>query len=140
MKSVRSSEGPNWLNFSLPASLEAVDGICCRTKEWLRAKGLERGWFEVQLLLREALNNCVLHGCRSDPEQEVRLEISLQGSTVRIAAEDQGEGFAWKECLGSAPSLPLDGESGMGLTILRLYADSMDFNEKGNRVVLSKRI
>jgi len=127
------------LYFTFPARLETVDRVCKQVEAMLKQKGLEQDIFDVQLLIREVLNNCVIHGCGMDPDKDVYMECLLGGDSICIQVEDPGEGFDWKETLNSC--LPEDTcINGRGLDIVCLYADSVEFNQKGNRVQVKKRL
>ena len=127
------------LYFTLPAQLETVDRVCKQVEAMLKQKGLEQDIFDIQLLIREVLNNCIIHGCGLDPGKDVYMEFSVGRDSISMQAEDPGEGFDWKETLNSC--LPDDTcINGRGLDIVCLYADSVEFNQKGNRVQVKKTL
>ena len=114
-----------------------VDELCERARCWLGENGLEDDWFAVSLLLRESLNNAVLHGNRNDPALYVDCELRLGRRWLSISVADSGAGFPWarfrKHCACCEDT------SGRGLEIYRLYADKVAFNRKGNRVLLQRQ-
>jgi serine/threonine-protein kinase RsbW len=126
------------LSFQIPATSSAVDDLCRQVKVWLSERNLEQEHFPVDMLLRESLNNAVLHGCCSDATQQIRCELEREGNWLRIAVEDPGSGFDWQFKL-DCPMCTTDCH-GRGLKILSLYADEITFNPRGNRVVLRRRI
>ena len=88
----------------------------------------------AELLLREMLTNAVCHGCEQDHRRQVRCHARLTPGTLALAVEDDGQGFDWRAALARSPDATES--SGRGLSILRLHATDLQFNEAGNRVDL----
>src|SRR5271169_3617482 len=92
---------------TLPADVSAISpvvGWVMRLVSELEyAAGKE---FEIELSLREALANAILHGCKEDSSK--KIEFSVTGDKDRgvlIVVRDPGEGFDHE----ALPS-PVDGE------------------------------
>jgi len=136
MFAVDVTPGGRRIRFS--ASLSLLDRAVATVVEFLKNRQATGRLFDVQLLLREALLNAVLHGSRSDPLRTVSLEITAQEGWLHLAVEDQGEGFDWRGRMAALPAPTAT--CGRGLTILALYADGVEFNEAGNRVRLAKSV
>ena len=47
----------------------------------------------VLVATMEATNNAIIHGNRSDPGKNVKIEIESQEAELMVHIEDQGEGF-----------------------------------------------
>ncbi len=122
----------------MASTLNAVDELCERARAWLRESGLEQDWFAVGLLLRESLNNAVVHGNRCDPGLHVDFELRRGRRWLSITVADSGEGFAWTRCRKHRACC--EDTCGRGLEIYQLYADRVVFNRKGNRVLLRLKI
>ncbi|MBP8815587.1 MAG: ATP-binding protein, partial [Desulfobulbus sp.] len=90
--------------------------------------------FAVDLLLREFLNNAILHGNRLDASKLVQVEVRVGRRVIVLSVADEGPGFDWRSrrCHKSGAT----DTSGRGLEIGRLYADRIRFNRAGNRVIL----
>lgn len=133
-------EAPSTLatQLELPAELGAVDQAAKRVGAMLGEAGLERIAFQVEVGVREALVNAVVHGSQSDPVKTVRLGVRLGPSRLEIDVEDEGEGFDHAG-MGREPPPP-DAESGRGLPIMFRWFDEVIYNDKGNRVRLVKRV
>lgn len=122
--------GERRLERRLPATLEAVDLLCAELRCGFLAAVPEAERFAVELLLREALTNAVLHGVRGAPDGEVSCSLRLLNGGIELRVVDSGAGFDWHmQGEGPAPSLA---ESGRGLEILHRYSSSVRFNPKGN--------
>jgi serine/threonine-protein kinase RsbW len=122
------------MRISLPACLEAVDRFCADLGVMLRPWVPDRERPAIELLLREALTNAVRHGNGSAAEGRVHCEIAALEGGMRIRVADDGEGFDWRQRLGSGQE-PL-AETGCGLPMLNSYANQVSFGEKGNEVQL----
>lgn len=93
--------------------------------------------FVAELLVREALNNAVLHGCNGDPDRMVGCRLKLNDRRLFIAVLDDGCGFDWRETMGSFPD-PI-ATSGRGIELLAHYSSRFRFNKRGNRVAIYVR-
>lgn len=122
----------------IPADLKAVDIVCNSLKKLLIKMSIEKDSHIPILLLREALNNAVIHGSKLDNTRSVTCQVSINNSQIDIAVKDEGDGFNWKDQINAC--IPPSSTSGRGLCIYKMYADSFSFNEKGNEVRLIKKI
>jgi len=133
---VREIKTGSGVRFVLPASLDCI----CRVDEALGRVVLARGWdvdaFAVRILLHEALMNAIVHGSGGDPEREVVVTVSEVAEGLTLVVEDSGEGFAL-ERLRAPVDVLADG--GRGIPLMRIYADEVRHNERGNVVTLFRR-
>jgi serine/threonine-protein kinase RsbW len=121
----------------LPATLEAVEGFFAEFRVRNRSLTTRAQAFSAELLLREALTNALVHGCREDPSRRIRCAWRLGNARLTIAVEDDGEGFDWRALTGRRSD---DGKtSGRGMEILRTYSTRVRFNARGNSVTILKR-
>jgi serine/threonine-protein kinase RsbW len=126
------------VRFKVPATLRAVDELCTRARSWVQENDLEKDWFAVAMLLRESLNNAVVHGSQNDPALYVSCELKCGRRWLTIAVEDCGDGFNWARLLKHRAHC--EDIHGRGLEIYKIYADEVVFNRRGNRVLLRRRI
>jgi anti-sigma regulatory factor (Ser/Thr protein kinase) len=126
------------IRFKIPASSMAIDELCDHARSWLRENGFEKDLFAMAMLLRESLNNAVIHGSRNDPALCVNCELKRGRRWLSIAVEDDGAGFNWARLLKHRANK--DDTNGRGLEIYQLYADEIVFNRQGNRVLLRRRL
>jgi serine/threonine-protein kinase RsbW len=126
------------LTFEVPATPAAVDALCARAEAWLVEGGFGTESFPVAMLLRESLNNSMLHGCGNDPKRFIRCEIRRGRKWLHITVEDDGPGFDWSSRLECRAGI--EECHGRGLEIYQLYSDAVEFNRRGNRVRFRRRI
>ena len=122
---------------TLPAVLDAIEPFLMEFREVCGVLRKASDRFTAELLLREALTNAVVHGSKCNPEKQVRCAVQLSDRRLRIAVEDDGEGFDWRSARTG-----LDrnvSSSGRGLQLLRHYATQVRFNAKGNVAIVIKR-
>ena len=115
----------------------------------------------VELALEEAITNAIVHGnleiqsslkeesfdefdrqirerCQRPPYsgRKVRISYDYGDGKAMFTISDEGNGFDWRNFIkkGEADQLELHGR---GLIIMRTFANSLDFNEKGDAVTLT---
>ncbi len=125
--------------WEIAARLENVDRVCCEISTWLEEQGLLAHLFPLELLAREGLNNAILHGCALNPAQQVHCEIHHDLTTLRFTVSDPGPGFNWQARIRRGLAAK-EAETGRGIQFYFLYADTVEFNSRGNQVTLTRQI
>jgi len=122
---------------SLPAVRDEVDRFCGELRSGLLADLPPGELFAVELLLREALTNAIVHGSREERSATIECEVRLVEGGIKIRVFDRGAGFDWRS--RAAEARGPNEEGGRGLRILDLYANQVVFSEQGNQVELTRR-
>jgi anti-sigma regulatory factor (Ser/Thr protein kinase) len=93
---------------------------------------------KMKIILTELFANAIYHGNQGDHSKRVIIGHVIDKKKVTISILDEGDGF--DPGLVPDPTLPenLVKDCGRGLYIVKNYADSMEFNQKGNRVTITK--
>ena len=124
------------LRRQIPADLNAVEAVALEIRQAAAGLCSPLDAFAVELLVREALTNAVLHGCRLDPEKSASISVRLTANRMVLAVSEKGPGFDWrKQLLHDADDLD---QSGRGMEIYRTLADRVRFNSAGNSLALTK--
>jgi serine/threonine-protein kinase RsbW len=97
-----------------------------------------RGIFGVRLALEEALVNAIKHGNGLDPTKEVFVTCQISNDKVRVVIEDQGPGFRLQDVPDPTEDENLEKPGGRGIMLMRAFLSVVEYNERGNRVVLEK--
>lgn len=118
------------------ASLENVDLICADISAWMMELNLSGHIFALELLVREALNNAIIHGSLMNLEKKVFAELQCDRNALCFKVRDDGAGFDWQAVLKRI--IDENRENGRGLKLYQLYADQVEFNERGNQVTLTR--
>ena len=94
----------------------------------------------VEIALREALNNAVLHGNRLDPGKVVRVYCRCErGKGVFVVVKDQGTGFDPDAIPNPLAAENLGVENGRGILLMRSQMDEVFFECEGSEVHMQKR-
>ena len=98
-----------------------------------------RDVFGIRLALEEALVNAIKHGNGLDPDKTVRVNCLIEDDLLRVEIEDQGPGFNMSDVPDPTAEENLERPCGRGIMLIRSFMTSVEYNAKGNRVVLEKR-
>lgn len=95
--------------------------------------------FGIRLALDEAIVNAIKHGNQFHPEKTVRVICLIQDDLFRVEIEDQGAGFNPAEVPDPTDDENLELPCGRGIMLMRSFMSTIEYNDKGNRVLLEKR-
>lgn len=127
----------------LPSHIEAVADAAAAAAGFARGCGLgEEAAFGIDMAVREAVTNAVVHGNKENEAKEVELIFNCWQRSLEIEVKDQGEGFDPK----SVPD-PTDPEnilktSGRGIFLMRSFMDEVEWflrPEGGTTVRMMKK-
>lgn len=97
---------------------------------------------EVKLAVSEAVTNAVIHGYGLSPEQQIRVEVGVEGGLLTVVVIDHGRGMedvAW----AMQPAVSSDPERmGLGFAFMQSHMDSLTVDSapgQGTRVTMTKR-
>ena len=101
------------------------------------------GWatadvFAVHLAAEEAITNAIVHGNRLDPAKRVHVACTVSPERVCIEITDEGEGFDPAAVPDCTLDERLDVPSGRGVMLMKSFMTRIEYNAKGNAVVLEK--
>jgi anti-sigma regulatory factor (Ser/Thr protein kinase) len=126
-----------WMRSEVRAISPLVDRLMRLIEGSQCVPGEELG---IELALREALNNAVLHGNREDPETKVHIRCRCQqGRELSIVVTDQGKGFDFEKTIRKGIARDPDSEHGRGLQLMKAYMDDVHFERGGSEVHMRKR-
>lgn len=93
---------------------------------------------KMKIILTELFANAIYHGNKGNHSKKVTVGHVIDKRKVAISIMDEGDGFDPSKV--PDPTLPdnLIKDCGRGLYIVKSYADKVEFNEKGNRVTITK--
>jgi len=129
----------NQLTCTFSSSLELVDQAVRQAVMFLKEHNSRINIFDFTLILREALNNAVLHGNKGNIACQVEFNLTVDNKTLKMTVTDQGKGFDWRERLKHQKANP-DQTSGRGLILFQSYGYIPSFNKSGNKLTLKKII
>ena len=98
-----------------------------------------RDVFGCRLALEEALVNAIKHGNRNDPRKSVRIACRIADDRFVVEIEDEGPGFEPEDVPDPTDEENLEKPSGRGIMLMRAFMTRVDYEGRGNRVLLEKR-
>jgi serine/threonine-protein kinase RsbW len=98
----------------------------------------EKDLFAVRLATEEALLNAIEHGNKCDRAKRVSVAYRLDAREAEITVADEGEGFDPNAIPDCTAADNLVKPRGRGVTLIRAFMDTVEFDAKGNRVRLVK--
>ncbi|MFZ5759038.1 MAG: ATP-binding protein [Thermodesulfobacteriota bacterium] len=121
------------------SSLANVDRTVEIIKKFIADRQINCNIFEFIYILREALNNAVLHGNRQDPALQVQCSVSFNNEEIAVTVSDQGTGFDWRAQLRKQ-KVAENALSGRGIHSMGNYGFTIRYNDSGNTLYLTKKI
>ena len=125
----------------MPSKIQAISPLVDRLIRLVEGSQCVPGdEFDVELALREALENAVVHGNREDPERKVHVRCRCQpGKEISIVVTDQGKGFDFGKIVGNGITSDPASEHGRGIQLMKAYMDDVHFERGGSEVHMRKR-
>ncbi len=94
----------------------------------------------VLVATMEATNNAIIHGNKSDPNKQVRLEILKDKEDLVIKIVDQGTGFDYTHVPDPTAPENLEKINGRGIFLMKRLSDDIVFSDEGRIVELKFRV
>jgi serine/threonine-protein kinase RsbW len=93
----------------------------------------------VELALREALTNAIVHGNRLDAHKLVHVRCRCKvGEGISLIVRDQGQGFDPRTIPDPLTVENLEADHGRGIHIMNLVMDGVSFEQRGTVVRMRK--
>jgi len=126
----------------MPSKVQAISPLVERLMRLIEGSQCVPGEeFGVELALREALANAVVHGNNEHPRAKIHIRCRCwPGKEISIVVTDQGKGFDFGMTGGNGLiSDPLS-ERGRGIHLMKAYMDDVHFERGGSEVHMRKRL
>jgi serine/threonine-protein kinase RsbW len=125
----------------MPSKIQAISPLVDRLMRLIEgAKCIPGKEFDIELALREALENAVVHGNQEDPDTKVHVRCRCQpGKEISIVVTDQGKGFDFERAASNGITTDPDSEHGRGIQLMKAYMDDVQFDRGGSEVHMRKR-
>lgn len=137
----RGLSGPQpFYSASFPSDSQTVEPIVHKIlRAVAREFNLDGQMSAVELSLREALANAVLHGNRGDRRKHVRVECfrDADGSLV-LVVRDTGPGFDPERVKDPTQPENLFRDCGRGIFLIRHFMDDVEFARGGREIRMRK--
>src|SRR4029077_363746 len=117
----------------MPSKIQAISPLVDRLMRLIEGSQCVPGEeFGVELAVREALENAVVHGNQEDSETKVHIRCRCQpGKEISIVVTDQGKGFDFETIVGNGITSDPAAEHGRGIHLMKAYMDDVHFERGG---------
>jgi serine/threonine-protein kinase RsbW len=127
----------------LPSRVEAIAEAAAAADEVARRLGLsEEAAYGLDLAVREAVTNAVLHGNKQNADVPVELTFVDTGAQLIVTVRDRGTGFDPAAVADPTDPQNLLKASGRGILFMRSFMDEVEWTrhpEGGTIVRMTKR-
>jgi serine/threonine-protein kinase RsbW len=125
----------------MPSEVRAISPLVDRLMRLIeRSQCVPGEEFDIELALREALDNAVVHGNQEDPETKVHVRCRCHpGNEISIVVTDQGKGFDFEKIVGNGIASDPASQHGRGIQLMKAYMDDVHFARGGSEVRMRKR-
>ena len=127
------------LEHSLPSEVAAISPFVDKLMRLIRKCGYaDEGESDVEVALREALANAIIHGNHENPGKHVHVRCCCEPSEISIAVKDERRGFDVDTI--ADPTAPENQGSihGRGIYLMKALMDEVRFEDGGVVVHMRK--
>jgi serine/threonine-protein kinase RsbW len=95
--------------------------------------------FEIEMALREALANAVLHGCKADPRKKIECTVECaEDRGIVIVVRDPGEGFDVAKLPCPTDEQNVFSDHGRGIYLISTLMDEVRYERNGSEIHMRK--
>jgi len=126
----------------MPSEIKAISPLVGRLMRLIEGSHCITGEEPaVELALREALSNAVVHGNRLDAHKLVHVRCRCKvGRGISVIVSDQGQGFDPRTVPDSVTVENLEADHGRGIHLMKLAMDEVLFDKRGTEVHMCKKL
>lgn len=128
----------------LPSRIEAIADAAAAAAEFVgRLKLSDEAAFGIDMAVREAVTNAVLHGNEQDETKTVEVTFKGSSELVEIAVRDRGRGFDPSNVPDPTDPQNILKTSGRGILFMRTFMDEVEWShhpDGGTVVRMTKRL
>jgi len=113
-----------------------VDNITQNLDKFIKALNIKKQYFEIKLIIVEAVSNAFIHGNNSDKNKPISIKWKLKENLLIISVTDCGSGVTVLKNYEEMDEDNILEECGRGLYLINCYTDEMEF--KGSSMIMKK--
>lgn len=137
----RFVDGPLKIHTWVPTKLDLISPLV----DWLMnlitaAHCVQRNEGFVELALREALSNAMIHGNRLEASKLVHVQCCCDCTGVSAIISDEGQGFDPSNLPNPLAVENLSAEHGRGIHLMKLAMDEVSFERGGAEVHMRGKV
>ena len=120
-------------DLKFPSRIEAVAEAAAAVSDFMKNLGIsEDVAFGVDMAVREAITNAVIHGNKLDAAKVVELRLRNTPEAFEITVHDQGTGFNPNDVPDPTKEENILKTSGRGIFFMRNFMDEVDWSVDAN--------
>ena len=113
---------------SLPSRIDTVATAAAAVAEFLSRSGItEDAAFGIDMAVREAVTNAVIHGNQQNENKTVDVTLKSSPDAVEISVHDQGAGFNPEDVPDPTAEENILKASGRGIFFMRSFMDEVNW-------------
>lgn len=113
-----------------------VDDINENLDNIIKALNIKKQYFEIKLIMVEAVNNAFIHGNNSDKNKPIAIQWEVKENLLIVSVTDCGSGVTVLKNYEEMDEDNILDESGRGLYLINCYTDEMKF--EGSSIIMKK--
>ena len=127
------------LERSLPSEVAAISPFVDKLMRLIRkCRCAAKGESDVEIALREALANAIIHGNHENPGKHVHVRCRCEPSEISIAVKDEGRVFDLNQIADPTTPENTGAVHGRGIYLMKALMDDVRFEEGGVVVRMRK--
>ncbi len=113
---------------SLPSRIDTIATVAAAVAEFVGRSGVsDDAAFGIDMAVREAVTNAVIHGNRQHEDKTVDITLKSLPDAVEISVHDQGPGFNPEAVPDPTAQENILKASGRGIFFMRSFMDEVDW-------------
>jgi serine/threonine-protein kinase RsbW len=117
------------IELTLPSRIEAINKAATAVAGLVTRSGIdEDAAFGIDMAVREALANAVIHGNKLDEAKLVEINVKSSLDSFEVSVHDQGQGFNPETISDPTKEENLLKSSGRGIFFMRNFFDEVDWS------------
>lgn len=124
----------------IPSTVAAVNRLIARVLRVARAMECAKGHLDrVEIALREALNNAIVHGSQGDPKKKVAVCcLCAEDKGMLLVVENFGPAFDPTKIPDPTKAENVFSLHGRGIFLMRQMMDEVTYHKGGRKVIMKK--
>ena len=137
----RFMDAPLKIQTWVPTKLDLISPLVDWLMNLIKAARCVQGNADfVELALREALSNAMIHGNRLEASKLVHVHCCCDCTGVFVIVSDQGQGFDPSHLPDPLAVENLNAEHGRGIHLMKLAMDKVSFERGGAEVHMRRKL
>ncbi|MBU0605146.1 MAG: ATP-binding protein [Candidatus Omnitrophica bacterium] len=123
----------------VPSETRYINKVSSEILSGLARYGVDESrLFDIRLCVEEAVRNAMVHGNHCDKKLPVRTVYWVDNGVLNVEIADEGPGFDSTDVADPTLEPHMLKNSGRGVYLIKKLMDKIEYNEKGNKITMTK--